>query len=467
MQPVRRRSDIPSLRDHLLRAPTLSGHALIGAEASASLGEIVRGTFLNGRLDAARGKSVLVLTRDQLTTALVLIEIDGVVRRLVLWPPDLDRDHLSRIIAEAEVDLVIADSDDRINMNVPIIRCGLPLQGSGSVAEAQYPTQWVLMTSATTGQPKMVAHDLASLIGAIKPARTGGRLVWGTFYDIRRYGGLQIFLRTILAAASMVLSSASEPTRAFLHRLAMSGVTHISGTPSHWRRALMSGAANLITPKYVRLSGEIADQAILNNLCRFYPNAAIGHAYASTETGLAFEVDDGLEGFPAELLDQRCDPLEMRVEAGSLRVRSSRAASRYLGIRERLVDEDGFIDTGDMLERRGDRYYFVGRRSGIINVGGLKVHPEEVEGVINLHGSVRMSLVHARKSPITGALVVADVVLEDWPGVDGEALQDDALTNEILAVCRSTLPAHKVPTQIRFVPSLAFTPSGKLARPNA
>ena len=76
----------------------------------------------------------------------------------------------------------------------------------------------------------------------------------------------------------------------------------------------------------------------------------------------------------------------MKIEDGSLRIRSTRTARRYLGgERAALADADGFVDTGDMVELRGDRYYFVGRAGGIINVGGLKVHPEEVEAVINRH----------------------------------------------------------------------------------
>ena len=73
-----------------------------------------------------------------------------------------------------------------------------------------------------------------------------------------------------------------------------------------------------------------------------------------------------------------------------------------------------------MLELRDGRYYFVGRRGGIINVGGLKVHPEEVEAVINRHPRVQMSLVKSRKSPITGAIVVAEIVLQSEAG-DGDA----------------------------------------------
>ena len=126
--------------------------------------------------------------------------------------------------------------------------------------------------------------------------------MWGTFYDIRRYGGMQIFLRAVVGDASLVLSSAGEPIAEHLERLGRRQVTHQSGTPSHWRSALMSPAIKAMSPRYVRLSGEIADQAILDSLQAAFPEAAVGHAFASTEAGVAFEVNDGLAGFPADLI---------------------------------------------------------------------------------------------------------------------------------------------------------------------
>ncbi len=123
----------------------------------------------------------------------------------------------------------------------------------------------------------------------------------------------------------------------------------------------------------------------------------------------------------------------MKVGAdGSLRIRSPRTASRYVGGEANLFDADGFVDTGDILERRGERYYFVGRKGGIINVGGLKVHPEEVEAVINRHPRVRMSLVRPKQSPITGAIVVADVVLESEGARQGAADRAQGRHPEIL-----------------------------------
>ena len=109
----------------------------------------------------------------------------------------------------------------------------------------------------------------------------------------------------------------------------------------------------------------------------------------------------------------------------------------------------------------------MGRTGGIINVGGLKVHPEEVEAVINAHPAVRVSLVKARRNPITGAVVTADVVLEASPSGVADTVWEQIVRKEILVACRTNLAAHKVPALIHFVPSLAVSPSGKLVRPNA
>src|SRR5262249_8614265 len=204
-----------------------------------------------------------------------------------------------------------------------------------------------------------------------------------------------------------------------------------------------------------------ADQGILSALRAFYPDARIGHAYASTEAGVGFEVDDGLEGFPASLVGAPSD-VEIAVEDGSLLLRSAAGARGYIGGHRRaLARDDGFVDTGDIVERRGDRYYFLGRRSGQINVGGLKVYPEEIEAAINRHPSVRMSVVRARRSPITGSLVAADVVVN----VRGAAAGGGAdLKRDILRLCRDRLAPPKIPATIRFVPVLDIAPPSKLAR---
>ncbi len=438
----------PRLEPASLRAAIAGGAAsLLGRQARVELRDMGRAITPD-----LTGAHVLLRTRDQLFAALALIELDGVASRIVIAPPDVKPEHLPSVIERAAIDVVVSDDPALALDGVAFASVTLPRPGAPVAATRK--TEWILFTSGTTGAPKMVAHTLEGLSGAITPGPSED-IVWGTFYDIRRYGGLQILLRALLGQASLILSDADENVADFLARLGRHGVTHLTGTPSHWRRALMSPANIEIAPRYVRLSGEIADQAILDSLKARFPDAGIGHAYASTEAGVGFEVTDGLEGFPASFVG-RPGPVEMKVADGTLHVRSSRTASQYVGGGE--LKNGGWVDTGDMVELRGERYYFAGRTGGIINVGGLKINPEEVEAVINRHPGVRMSRVFGRKSPITGAIVIAEVVLAD-------AANDNATFKQaILEACREKLPAFKVPAMLRFVPALELTAGGKLSR---
>ena len=457
--------EIFALRDYL--GPELKGRTISDARHQVSLTDILSQSCLGGGLRELSGRSVLLSVAGQLIAGLAMIELDGIARRMLLCPPDLKEEHLKALIEDAGIDAVVTDRPERwVQAGIGcVVKAGLPLT-SAVAANTERATEWLMLTSGTSGVPKIVSHTLEGLCGAIAAddAARGAVPVWATFYDIRRYGGLQIFLRAVIGGGSMVLSEPAEPLADHVARLAARGVTHISGTPSHWRKLLMSGSAAGFDPRYVRLSGEIADQAVLDGLARTFPGASIGHAYASTEAGVGFAVNDGREGFPAAMIGKSRDGVEMKVEDGSLRIRSRRTAHAYVGKNAApLTDADGFVDTGDMVELRGDRYHFVGRRGGIINIGGLKVHPEEIEAVINRHPEVRMSRARSRRSPITGSIVVADVILAGHFDQSGS----DEIRKQILADCRASLSPHKVPAMIRFVEALDVTPAGKLARSDA
>ena len=233
-------SETPSLRESV--AITGVPRFLWDGAAFACYTALDRATSLGDRLADLAGRAVLVATTSQLTTALALIELDGIARRLVILPPDIEDEQLTSVIGTVGIDAVIVD-DERPNatLTLPICAtCSTSVVPMTKALPATVRTEWVLMTSGTTGAPKMVAHDLAGLAVAIRNrSPADGAPVWGTFYDIRRYGGLQIFLRAVLGGASLVLSMAGEPVAEHLGRLAKHGVTHLSGTPSQWRRALM------------------------------------------------------------------------------------------------------------------------------------------------------------------------------------------------------------------------------------
>jgi acyl-coenzyme A synthetase/AMP-(fatty) acid ligase len=455
----------PSLRDAIDAGGTRPRGCLIGAEQRTALGDLLHGSAIATGAYDLRGRSLLIAAADPFLVAIALIEFDGLARRMTLYPPDLALEHLPYVMRYAEVQAVVGDGSFLSGASLGAaqsVLCTPALNPRVHASQERLPTEWVLLTSGTTGRPKMVLHTLASLAGAIAARESKTEVIWGTFYDIRRYGGLQIYLRAMLTRSSLLLATPQEPVANFLARAAEAGVTHISGTPSHWRRALMSPAAKCIAPRYIRLSGEIADQAILNSLRSFYPGAEISHAFATTEAGVAFDIRDGLSGFPTSILTG-ASGVDLKVVDATLRVRSSRTAQRYLGEHPPVLkDPDGFVDTGDVVELRDGRFHFQGRRDSVINVGGLKVHPEEVEAVLNRHPRVRLSLVKRKKNPITGALVVADVVLEGPPAPQGK--QACELQQAIKQFCRESLAPHKVPAAISFVPALAISKTGKLVR---
>lgn len=454
-----------SLRGQLLASQNLARRRMSSRSRSVALVDIAAGTALPDP-GSLSGRSVLLLTKDMLAAALALIDLDGLARRLILCPPDLSEEHLPLVLEMGEVDVIVFDHDHPAVAGAGIVAAQLmsalaPLD-LRSATDAD--TEWVMFTSGTAGPPKLVVHSLKGLVGAIPVSPVeDDPPIWGTFYDIRRYGGLQILLRALHGDGSLVLGEPDEDISDFLVRLGKSGVTHLTGTPSHWRSVLMSPAAHAISPKYIRLSGEIADQAVLDSLAAFFPGVPIVHAYASTEAGVGFEVTDGLEGFPAHLVDGDDGDVQMRVREGVLQLRSGRTARRYLWGEDELLDAEGFVDSGDMVERRGDRFFFIGRRGGIINVGGLKVNPEEVEAVINRHPSVQMSQVKGRRNPITGMVVVAEVVL------NSHGLDQDAATvrDQILSACYENLARFKVPMRLSFVQSLPLSAGGKLLRADA
>jgi len=271
-----------SLFDEISCLSDLSHRFVFAGEETVAWSQLLAGSVLDSRGDELQGRSVLIATKDQLTALWALVELDGIASRVVLYPPDLPLEHLSYVIEAAAVDVLVSDWL-RAGQFVPRVEyfspCCRTITRIGYKRPAAIQTEWVLLTSGTTGPPKLVVHTLASLSGAIARSTAAKEpVVWSTFYDIRRYGGLQILLRAALNGVSLVLPGVHESLAEFLARAAIERTTHISGTPSHWRQVLMTSSGRLIAPEYIRLSGEIAGQGMLNQLRSAYPEARIAHA---------------------------------------------------------------------------------------------------------------------------------------------------------------------------------------------
>lgn len=316
----------------------------------------------------------------------------------------------------------------------------------------------LLTTSGTTGKPKIAIHSLSALLGRIANVKSESARWLLTFHPAS-FAGLQVLL-TALTSESELVGTSVLTVANLADSLQKYQPSHVSGTPTFWRAVLLvlgHGSRDLPL-KQITIGGETVDQATLDMLRGVFPAARITHIYASTEAGALFAVKDGHAGFPAQWLDQDIEGVGLRIRDGALEVRSPRTMEKYLTDPiAKVRTEDGWIVTGDLVENIGDRVVFRGRVDEVINVGGAKVSPEEVEAVLLKMPLVKEVRVFGQRNPISGAVVTAEVVVSS--GTD-----EDNARQAIYSFAKLHLENFKVPRIVKFVPEISVNSSGKKNR---
>ncbi len=154
--------EIFALRDYL--GPELKGRTISDARQVWSLTNILEQTCLAGRLGALSGRSVLLAAADQLISAIAMTEIDGVARCMLLCPPDLNADHVNDLIEDAEIDAVVTDQPARwADAGVDLVVADRTPARSAAKSTTEHATDWLMLTSGTSGVPKIVRHTLEGL----------------------------------------------------------------------------------------------------------------------------------------------------------------------------------------------------------------------------------------------------------------------------------------------------------------
>ena len=373
-----------------------------------------------------------------------LVAFDGKVEAMLLLPASLDDSSKDRLVASAGCTHYM-DAAGIVELSKRQKECSFKEAEAGA-------TQWLLPTSGTTGSPKLIGHTLASLSRSVKRDLEKGRgFVWGLLYDPCRFAGIQVVLQALLSGSLLYVSETID-FESQVEGLLENHVNALSATPSLWRKLFMDGRIKACPLQQITLGGEIADQHILDGLKLHFSRARIVHIYASTEAGVAFSVHDGRAGFPAMWINSESAPVPLNIRAdGHLLVKPLMLPDGP-EIVQRL-DADGYFDTGDMVRVEGDRVLFLGRASGVINVGGNKVAPEYIENhICAVHGVVDVH-VFGKKSSMMGQIVAAEIV--PCPGFDVQLLR-----SEILRSCRSNMESWQIPGIISFVDELKENPAG-------
>jgi len=405
-------------------------------------------------LEILVGSSVVINGRDRLEFAILLSIMDGIVGKILFLPQDIEKSLHQKYYTEAHIQYEVFLENDMLKYVV--VDKDLSIKNKEQMMVS---TEWIIPTSGTTNNPKLVSHTFESLTKTTKLNIAIGELYrWGLVFDIYRFSGIQVLLQSILSGSTLIITDSSQNISQIVSFLVENRCNALSATPSFWRKVLMTKEANDLEFKRITLGGEISDENILKVLKRKYSESKISHIYASTEVGVGFSVTDCMAGFPTSYLDGKLKDIKMKISSdGTLWIAPNNKGQKYLSD-DKIYDNEGYINTGDLVEIKNNRVYFLGRDSGAINVGGNKVQPEEIEQVLLSMDLISAAYVYAINNPMMGSLVCADIVLT-------KKIHDkkDVKMN-IIRYCRDSLENFKVPAIIKFVNELQTTQSGKLKR---
>jgi acyl-CoA synthetase (AMP-forming)/AMP-acid ligase II len=418
-------------------------------------------------------KGIALAGTSHLFFAWGLCLLDGVAASVFLVPSGLPASTLQTFCAQAAINHLACEDGhsppqgletlERLTLP-PLVSTHSTTVATGERA-SRVTTRWLLATSGTTGTPKLVPHTLGSLTRTAKrDLKRGAELRWGLLYEMTRFAGVQVFLQALAGGSSLAIPRAGLPLPETVEFLREKRCNALSATPTLWRKLLMIPGSDQLNLRLITLGGEIADDNILRALKAAYPGAALRHIYASTEAGVGFTVGDGQAGFPAAFLKDGPEGIRLRIrtEDQMLLIQPGLETPRtYIDRETRITDDEGWVETGDIVQQQGDRILFLGRANGAINVGGSKVHPTEVEAVLRQLPWVAEALVRGKKSPFTGNLVEAFITIRR---AISEERSSAALAEEAREHCRARLEPFKIPALVHISDELPVTSTGKLSR---
>jgi len=296
----------------------------------------------------------------------------------------------------------------------------------------------ILLSSGSPGQMKASLHSFPRILEgfrgrAAKPFRSLA------FLSLDHVGGINTLLH-ILTSGGVVITLPERTAEAICAGIQRHRVQLLPATPTFLRMLLISETYkkyDLSSLELITYGTEPMPAATLEALHAALPNVRLKQTYGLTETGV---LPTKSEGDGSLWLAVGGKGFETKVVDGVLWIRSPAAMIGYLNA-PNPFDADGWLNTGDLVEQRGEYIRFLGRKSEIINIGGEKVFPAEVENVIQQLDNIKEVTVRGRSNPITGNIVVATVELI-------EPEDPDALEARVRAACRGRLAAYKIPAMV-------------------
>lgn len=300
-----------------------------------------------------------------------------------------------------------------------------------------------VFTSGTTGQPKKVTHNLSNLLRQVRVHEKHKASVWAFAYNPTHMAGLQVLFQALCNFNTLV-DVFGQSKSSILSALKDNYITHISATPTFYR--LLLPIENPMTNvKSVSLGGEKSDEKLINSLTDSFPNARIFNIYASTEAGTLFSAH-GVHFIIKEDMRHL-----IKVVDNELCIHNSLTGNYS------EQEKSEWYQTGDVIEWVDEKkliFKFASRKNEMINVGGNKVNPHDIESKLMQITGIDQCYVYGKPNSLLGNMIYADIVLSD------QEVTEVQIKKELRESCES----FEIPRKIQIVDNLQTTRTGKLKR---
>ena len=390
------------------------------------------------RSEGIKSGTVVALEADfspnSVALLLALIEESCVVVPLTASVEDKKAEFLE--IAQAEMSFAIGADD---SVNTTRLARSATHEIYQKLRKSSHPGL-VVFSSGSTGKNKAAVHDLVPLLEKFKVRRQSLRTITFLLYD--HLGGFNTLLY-ILSNAGCIITVQDRSPDAVLGAVEKYQVELLPTSPTFINLILLSEAYkrhDISSLKTVTYGTEPMPESTLKRFHELFPRIRLLQTYGLSELGVlrskskksdSLWVKVGGEGF------------QTRVVEGILQIKAESAMLGYLNAPSPFT-RDGWFDTGDVVEVDGEYIKVLGRRSEIINVGGEKVYPAEVESLIQEIDNVAEVTVYGEKSGIVGNIVCAKVRL-------AKEEHEKTFTIRLKKYCQQRLSRYKVPIKVAVV----------------
>lgn len=314
----------------------------------------------------------------------------------------------------------------------------------------------ILFSSGSTGKPKAMIHNLDILINSYKDKKSKAMNML-LFLMFDHIGGLNTLFNCLSMGSALVIPKKRD-AKEICYLIEKYKIRVLPSSPTFLNLILISGEYlnhDLKSLRMITYGTESMPESLLKKLKDVFPRVKFLQTFGTSETGISTTSSKSSDSLYMKLDDPNC---EYKIIHNELYLKSKTQVLGYLNASMDSFTDDGWFKTGDLVEELEDGYLkIIGRGKEVINVGGEKVLPSEVESVILEIANVVDCMAYSEKNAITGQTVVCDIVYKN-------EISQRELKKIIRAFCKNRLEAYKIPTKVNLVEKTNFSDRFKKIR---